>query len=594
MYFNDNDLIPISSKDYKIKEEHKIFMNIILREFEEENVIEKTDFIEGGFVNSVFLVEKSNSTIHERKFRLILNMKAINENYIVHEKFKMESLNSCLCLIQENCYMASLDLKNAYHTIPIWEPHKKYLQFCVDDQFYNYKVLPQGYKDSPRIFTRVLKPVLSFLRVSGIFCSIYIDDLYIQGDSFIECENNVRVAYKVFRSLGFDISEKSSFIPSQSLSHLGFILNSVDMNVCLDDKKKNKIKKLGYDLLQTKKTSIRNLAKFIGTIVSCFPAVRYGCLFYRQLELLKISSLKENKGNFEYKIMLNKLCRDEILWWLNEGIFSFKPISENNPDFIIKSDSSNFAWGAVFKDRKTQGCWGDNEMKLHINVKELLAASLGIKALAHDLEDCHIQVKIDNTTAVCYINNMGGTHSVQCNDITKNLILWCKEKRIWLSACHIEGKNNKEADVLSRKINIEGEISLNPDIFKELCSIYGTPDIDLFASRVNNKLDKYMSRFPDSLATGVDAFKYKWSEFMFIFPPFILINRILAKILRDKPLKVMLIVPNWPTAVWYPKLMKMKKLIKHLGKASLISSLPKNQLKSQAFFLRLNLMICIC
>ena len=114
----------------------------------------------------------------------------------------------------------------------------------------------------------------------GIFCSIYIDDLYIQGDSFIECENNVRVAFKVFRSLGFDISEKSSFIPSQTLSHLGFILNSVDMNVGLDDKKKNKIKVLGYNLLHTKKTSIRNLAKFIGTKVSGFPAVRYGGLFY--------------------------------------------------------------------------------------------------------------------------------------------------------------------------------------------------------------------------------------------------------------------------------------------------------------------------
>ena len=47
---------------------YKYFMNIILKEFEDENVIEKTEFIKDGFVNSVFLVEKSNSTSLERRF----------------------------------------------------------------------------------------------------------------------------------------------------------------------------------------------------------------------------------------------------------------------------------------------------------------------------------------------------------------------------------------------------------------------------------------------------------------------------------------------------------------------------------------------
>ena len=31
--------------------------------------------------------------------------------------------------------------------------------------------------------------------------------------------------------------------------------------------------------------------------------------------------------------------------------------------------------------------------------------------------------------------------------------------------------------------------------------------------------DKYISRISYSLATSVDAFKYKWSEFIFIFLP---------------------------------------------------------------------------
>ena len=57
---------------------------------------------------------------------------------------------------------------------------------------------------------------------------------------------------------------------------------------------------------------------------------------------------------------------------------------------------------------------------------------------------------IDNTTAICYINNMGGTHSPECNSVTKELWLWCIKRNIWLSAAHIPGIYNVIADHKSR------------------------------------------------------------------------------------------------------------------------------------------------
>ena len=71
---------------------------------------------------------------------------------------------------------------------------------------------------------------------------------------------------------------------------------------------------------------------------------------------------------------------------------------------------------------------------------------MGLKALCGDLSDCHIQLQLDNTTAVCYINNMGGTHSKLCNSIARELIIWSKERGIWVSATHVAGALNS-ADV---------------------------------------------------------------------------------------------------------------------------------------------------
>ena len=126
-----------------------------------------------------------------------------------------------------------------------------------------------------------------------------------------------------------------------------------------------------------------------------------------------------------------------------------------------------------------------------------------------------------------------------------------------MSACFIAGKENVKADALSREFNLNLEWSLNDDSFYYLCTLFGQPEIDLFASRLNKKLPRYYSLNPDPYAIGIDAFAYKWDEFMYIFAPFNLINRILKKIKEDKTSKVLMIVPKWTVSPWYPVLMEM-------------------------------------
>ena len=93
--------------------------------------------------------------------------------------------------------------------------------------------------------------------------------------------------------------------------------------------------------------------------------------------------------------------------------------------------------------------------------------------------------------------------------------------------------------------------------FRELCDKYGEPHIDLFASRINHQLPVYMSLHPDAQAHAIDAFAHSWESYVYIFPPFILISRILKKIREDKTPKVLMIVPNWSVAPWFPMMKKM-------------------------------------
>ena len=100
-------------------------------------------------------------------------------------------------------------------------------------------------------------------------------------------------------------------------------------------------------------------------------------------------------------------------------------------------------------------------------------------------------------------------------------------------------------------------MEMHPVIFDKICKRWGTPVVDLFASRLNAKLDTYFSWKPDPGATAVDAFTEDWSEHNFYaFPPFNMIGRVLRKVENDNAQGI-IVVPYWPTQHWFSKFTRM-------------------------------------
>ena len=98
---------------------------------------------------------------------------------------------------------------------------------------------------------------------------------------------------------------------------------------------------------------------------------------------------------------------------------------------------------------------------------------------------------------------------------------------------------------------------LDPKIFQRIATCFYTPEADLFASRLNHQLPKYVTRFPDPGALATDAFLLVWNRWtIFIHPPIVLIPRILFQMKRDKATGL-LIAPNWLGQHWFPDLMEM-------------------------------------
>ena len=254
----------------------------------EKGAIEEVDMSQLHYSNSLFLVAKRSGGK-----RPVINLRPLNR-FIPNQKFRLESILLLKDILKPNSFLTKIYLKDAFYSIPIAKKSRKYLQFIYHNKLYQFCVIPFGISTAPRVFSKILKPVIALLRTRGISLIIYLDDLLIAAGTYIDCLNHTKQVISLLESLGLRINyEKSIIIPTQKLEFLGFIIDSTSMSLALPVGKIQSIKSSARKLLRTKGTiSIRQLSRFIGLCTSAKYAVPQAPLHYRSLQFLRNSVLK--------------------------------------------------------------------------------------------------------------------------------------------------------------------------------------------------------------------------------------------------------------------------------------------------------------
>ena len=169
-----------------------------------------------------------------------------------------------------------------------------------------------------------------------------------------------------------------------------------------------------------------------------------------------------------------------------------------------------------------------------------------------------VLVELDNSTAVAYLNKQGGTRSCRLCRLATLILLRCDDHGMTLRARHIPGVRNVIADALSRRGEIaQGEWNINRQVFLRLCNLWGTPTVDLFATRYNFRLTLHISPVPDVRAMAVDAMSLNWKGMWgYAYPPLALLPLVLRKN-RQHLCEVILIASLWPEARWFIPLLQL-------------------------------------
>ena len=117
----------------------------------------------------------------------------------------MEGLHTIQHLIYRNDLITKVDLSDFYMHFLIGKADRTYMRFMWEGEKYQCMSMPFGLALALRLATKMMAPVIRYLRSCGLGISIYIADLILPYRSYKESIARTQLLVGTLHNLGFGI-----------------------------------------------------------------------------------------------------------------------------------------------------------------------------------------------------------------------------------------------------------------------------------------------------------------------------------------------------------------------------------------------------
>ena len=492
-----------------------------------------------------------------RKPRLIVDLRYVNQHLRSH-KFKYEDIRTAADLFSKGDWFFKFDYKSGYHHLEIFPQHCQFLGFSLffrgKLRFFQFTVLPFGLSVGPYLFTKIQRALVKHWRSKGFRIFTYLDDGAGADQVLSEAMKMSTVVRRDIALSGFIANEeKSQWVPSQLGELLGFILDLQHGLFRVPARRVEALKQL-IDTIIDKHfiVSARCLSRLSGSLVSMGlalgPVVRLWTRgIYRDIC---------QADYWDRPFLVSQESQSEVLFWRDNFDGSGYPIWSPSPkvDVLTYSDASGEGWGGFavqFSDKVARGCWSSADCMKSSTFREVKAIRLVLESYSEEVRGKEVLHRTDNKNAELVLSV--GSRNKELHREAVTVYKLCRELNMRLSVEWVSRDYNVEADQLSR-FNDPNDYMLDPACFRYIDQLWGPHTVDRFASLQTRQLERFCSRYRNPRCEAVDAFTISWlRENNWIFPPPYLIPRVLKHMSAGGEIGTLLL-PRWPSAVWWPLL----------------------------------------
>ena len=493
------------------------------------------------------------------KARLIVDLRYVN-HHLRSCKFKYEDITAA-DLFSKGDWFSKFNYKSGYHHIKIFPLHCRFLGFSFFYKgrlrFFQFLVLPFGLSTGPYLFTKIQRALVKHWRGKGFRIFTYLDD----GAGAHQVRD---VAVKLSALVREDIAlsgfvaneEKSQWVPVQSGELLGFVMDLRNGIFQVPERRVQDIKQLIIMIIGKRFTvSARCLSRLTGSLVSM--GIALGPVVH--LWTRSIYSDICRADCWDKPFCMSQESQSEVLFWKDNFDCSGYPIWSPSPkvEVLCYSDAGGQGWGGFavqFSDKVARGSWSGADSMKSSSFREVKAIRHILESYSEELRGKEVLHRTDNKNAEIVLSV--GSRKKELHQEAVAVYKLCRQLNIRLSVEWVSRDENVEADILSR-FDDPNDYMLDPSCFRYIDEAWGPHTIDRFASVQTKQLERYCSRYRNPGCESVDAFTVTWSkENNWLFPPPYLIPRVLTHMSAGGE-DGTLLVPQWPSAVWWQLLVEM-------------------------------------
>lgn len=379
------------------------------------------------WASPVILVPKPNN-----EKRMCVDYRKLNA-VVVKDGYPLPRIEDCLRRFHTAKFLSIIDLKNAYHHIPLDEASKPLSAFVTSEGLYEWNVMTFGHTNAPGTFQRYMSAVLA--KHINKYCIVYFDDIVIYSTNIDAHASHVGAVLSSLATANLSAKSSKCHFGYNSIKFLGHIVT--EGRIRPDPMKTKAVDEFPTPVNVSTLRSFLGLANYYRNFISNFATIA---------------------------APLYHLTRKNVAWaWNSDACTAFFQLRRAlviapclaSPDydrpFILHTDASELGFGAVLTQQvdgvehpisymSTQL----NDAQHNYSVTELECAAVvwAIKQYEYMLHDRHFDVITDHKAAEWL-----PTKNSPNRRLTRAFVYL---SQFDYTVKHRPGKANANADALSR------------------------------------------------------------------------------------------------------------------------------------------------
>ena len=211
---------PVWQKGRRFSPLEQEVLDEYLNELKQFNLIEKAP---PGAIHAqpfVIAAKKSPSTGAWTSKRVCLNTVRLNDRTVL-DRTRPDTIDSIFHRMKDSTVFSVIDLKSAFHQVPLTERAKAKLCFYWNGVLWRHTTMPFGPRNAPSQFVRLMNHALSDL---SDFCTVYLDDVAIFSKDAITHIKHLEALCARLANVGLAIHPIKSIFFTKYVEYLGMCL----------------------------------------------------------------------------------------------------------------------------------------------------------------------------------------------------------------------------------------------------------------------------------------------------------------------------------------------------------------------------------